>query len=317
MSNFINRRKFVTGTALSAAGILMSDRVLGMHYAHEVSDVSISESVASKYNLMNEVMKYRKLDSHVHAHLFDGGPEGNIAFADRLGIDKMFISLPAYHGEGTPQEFRSFNDLMLKCMKQYPDRLIGQFTANAIFQKESIEEIKRCVDLGMVGLKVYTQLKINDPLFYPIIEKMIDLKMIIHMHAYAQLGLGGYRMKYDTGIRPNTSIPDDFVDIAKRYPEAMFQYAHIGGGGDWEYACKSFVNYPNIYVDTSGSNNPENMIDSAMKLLGEDRLFFGSDNCYYQSVGKILASNLTENQKKKVFFDNYNEILRKSGRNVD
>ena len=54
-----------------------------------------------------------------------------------------------------------------------------------------------------------------------------------------------------------------------------------------------------------------------MKLLGEDRLFFGSDNCYYQSVGKILASNLTENQKKKVFFDNYNEILKKSGRNVD
>ena len=70
-------------------------------------------------------------------------------------------------------------------------------------------------------------------------------------------------------------------------------------------------------MDTSGSNNPENMIDSAMKLLGEDRLFFGSDNCYYQSVGKILASNLTENQKKKVFFDNYNAILRRSGNNID
>ncbi len=317
MSKFINRRKFVSSTALSAAGILMSDRVLGMHDANAALYAPVKEEVTLKYNLMNDVMKYRKLDSHVHAYLFDGGPEGNIAFADRLGIDKMFISLPAYRGEGTPQEFRSFNDLMIKCMKQYPDRLIGQFTANAIFQKESLEEIKRCVDLGMVGLKVYTQLKINDPLFYPIIEKMIDLKMIIHMHAYAQLGLGGYRMKYDVGIRPNTSIPDDFVDIAKRYPEAMFQYAHIGGGGDWEYACKSFVHYPNIYVDTSGSNNPENMIDSALKLLGEDRLFFGSDNCYYQSVGKILASNLTENQKKKVFFDNYNEVLKKSGRNVD
>ena len=317
MSNFINRRKFVSSASLSAAGILISDCVLGMHDPNSELNAADTKSVTLKYNLMNDVMKYRKLDSHVHAHLFDGGPEGNIAFADRLGIDKMFISLPAYRGEGTPQDFRSYNDLMLDCMKQYPDRLIGQFTANAIFQKESLEEIKRCVDLGMVGLKVYTQLKINDPLFYPIIEKMIDLKMIIHMHAYAQLGLGGYRMKYDVGIRPNTSIPEDFVEIAKRYPEAMFQYAHIGGGGDWEYTCKSFVHYPNIYVDTSGSNNPENMIDSAMKLLGEDRLFFGSDNCYYQSVGKILASNLTENQKKKVFFDNYNAILRRSGNNID
>jgi predicted TIM-barrel fold metal-dependent hydrolase len=317
MSDSINRRKFIAGSALSAAGLLMSEHAVGLHKPdNQIASLS-SARLPSSYNLMKDVMKYRKIDSHVHAHLFDGGPEGNIAFADRLGIDKMFVSRPAYSGEGTPKEFRSYNDLMLECMKQYPDRLIGQFTANAIYQKESLEEIKRCVDLGMVGLKVYTQLKINDPLFYPIIEKMIDLKMIIHMHAYAQLGLGGYRMKYDIGIRPNTSIPEDFVDIAKRYPEAMFQYAHIGGGGDWEYACKSFVHYPNIYVDTSGSYNPENMIDSAMELLGEDRLFFGSDNCYYQSVGKILASNLTENQKKKVFFDNYNAILRRSGNNID
>jgi hypothetical protein len=106
MANFINRRKFVTGTALSAAGILMSDRVLGIHDANAASYTSVKENVKLKYNLMNDVMKYRKLDSHVHAYLFDGGPEGNIAFADRLGIDKMFISLPAYRGEGTPQEFR-------------------------------------------------------------------------------------------------------------------------------------------------------------------------------------------------------------------
>ena len=59
------------------------------------------------------------------------------------------------------------------------------------------------------------------------------------------------------------------------------------------------------------------MIDFAVELLGEDRLFYGADNSYYQSVGKILASNLTESQKRKVFFDNYNNILRKGGRNVD
>jgi predicted TIM-barrel fold metal-dependent hydrolase len=317
MSNFINRRKFVTGTALSAAGILMSDRVIGKHTAGNTSVSPLTELVASDYNLMKDVMKYRKLDSHVHAHLFDGGPEGNIAFADRLGIEKMFVSRPAYSGEGTPAEIRSYNNLMHDCMKQYPDRLIGQLTVNVSYQKESLEEIKRCIDLGMVGLKVYTQVKINNPLFYPIIEKMIDLKMIIHMHANCQLGVGGYRKKYDTGIRPNTSIPEDFVDIAIKYPEAMFQYAHIGMGSDWEYACKLFSKYNNIFVDTSGSNNAENMVDFAVSQLGEDRVFFGTDNCYYQSVGKILASNLTENQKKKVFFDNYNEILRKSGRNVN
>lgn len=312
MSNLINRRKFVTGTAISAAGILLSERVVGLPGAD--TDPSSAEGMPpSSYNMMKDVMKYRKIDAHIHAYLFDGGPEGNIAFADRLGIERMFISRPIYSGEGTPKDFIGFNDLILSCIKQYPGRFTGQVTVNALYPKESMEEIKRCIDLGMVGLKVYTQVKINDPLLYPIIEKFIDLKMIIHSHSHCQLGVGGYRMKYDTKIRPNTSIPEDFVDIAKRYPEAMFQYAHIGGGGDWEYACKSFKNHSNIYVDTSGSNNPENMVDFAMKQLGEDRLFFGTDNCYYQSVGKILASNLTEQQKNKVFFENYNNILRKSG----
>ncbi|HBE40895.1 MAG TPA: amidohydrolase, partial [Bacteroidales bacterium] len=53
------------------------------------------------------------------------------------------------------------------------------------------------------------------------------------------------------------------------------------------------------------------------KYLGEDRMFFGTDSSYYQGVGVILSSSLSESQKKKIFFDNYNNILRKSGNNVD
>ena len=239
-----------------------------------------------------------------------------IDFADRLGIEKLVISKPVVTQTGTPDEFRDANDHVLRAMKLYPDRIMGQVTFNPQYKKESLEEIKRCVDQGMVGIKVYFQVKINDPLFYPIIEKSIDLKMVILMHANCQLGMGGYRMKYDTHLNPNTSVPEDFVDAAKRYPEAIFQYAHTGGGGDWEYACKSFREYPNIYVDTSGSNNEGNMIDFALEYLGEDRLFFGTDSSYYQGVGNILASELSETQRKKIFFENYNSVLRKGGRNV-
>ena len=309
----INRRKFINASTLSAAGMLLSGALPAKAAAAEDENIFAGKNTA--YDPVKEILKYKKIDAHNHVHLFDGGPEGNIAFAEKFGITKMIISRPITSGEGTPKDFRGYNDLVLKVMKQFPDRFTGQLTLNVNYQKESLEEIKRCIGEGMIGLKLYHQVKINDPLFYPIIEKFIDLKMIIHMHAHCQLGFAGYRMKYDTKTKPNTSIPEDFVDIALRYPEAMFQYAHIGGGGDWEYACKSFRNHPNIYVDTSGSNNPEHMVDTAVDILGEDRVFFGTDNCYYQSVGKILASSLTETQRRKVFFDNYNQILKKSGRN--
>ncbi len=312
----MDRRRFLSRSSAAAAGWLTIGGSVG-HLEQPVEPESDSAGTVKAYDLMKEVAKYRKLDAHCHVNLFDGPPESNIDFADRLYIEKMVVSRPITSGAGTPEDFKSYNDLVIQAVKKYPNRFIGQITVNPQFQKESLQEIDRCLGEGMVSLKVYTQVKISDPLFYPIIEKMARHKMIIHMHAHCQLGVGGHRMKYDTGIRPQTSIPEDFVIAAKRFPEAMFQYAHIGGGGDWEYACKMLANYKNIYVDTSGSNNPEYMVDFAVKTLGVERVFYGTDNCYYQSIGKVLASNLSHEQRKKVFFDNYNAVLAKSGNHVN
>jgi uncharacterized protein len=309
MQKTFNRRKFLTDTSISAAGIM-----LGSNLAVCTSD---KEPAISSYDLMKDVMKYRKIDAHCHPEA-DLGKQ--IDIADRLGIGTMQISMPVTNFSGKdpegPEQVRKNNDIVINAMKQYPDRFIGFFTLNPIYQKESLEELKRCVDNGMAGYKGYTQVKVNDPLYYPIIEKLIDLKMIVYMHAFCQLGMAGYRMKYDIGRFPNTTLPEDMADAAKRYPEAMFHFAHIAGGGDWEYECKILKDYPNIYVDTGGSNNEENIIDFAIRHLGEDRIFFGTDECYHHGVGKILASNATEAQKKKIFFDNYNNLLRKGGHNV-
>ena len=302
----------MTNTGLSAAGMMLGSTLTTCSRERK--------SGPSFYDLMAEVNRYRKIDSHAHVGLDCDDAEKQIDFADRLGIEKLAISHPITNYSGTepedPEQVRKSNDIILRAMKKYPDRFIGYLTLNPRYPKESLEEIDRCVDQGMIGYKGYTQVKFNDPLYYPIIEKFIDLNMIMLMHAFVQLGLGGYRMKYDIGRYPHTTIPEDMVDIAKRYPDGLFQYAHIGGGGDWEYACKMFRDYPNIYVGTSGSNNEENMINFAMDYLGEDRLLFGCDGSYYQGVGKIYAAELSESQRKKIFFENYNKILKKSGNHV-
>ena len=311
MSTPINRRKFIADTSFSAFGIVMGGNITGISSGNNNKPVS-------SYDLMKDVMKYRKIDAHCH-------PEQDLArqieMADRLGIEKIQISNPVTNFSGNepegPEEVRKNNEVVNRAMKQYPDRFIGFFTLNPVYTKESLEEIKRCVDMGMAGYKGYIQVKVNDPLYYPIIEKLIDLKMIVYMHTFCQMGIGGYRMKYDTGRFPNTTLPEDMVDAATRYPEATFHFAHIGGGGDWEYECKILMDHPNIYVDTGGSNNEENMIDFAIKHLGEDRIFFGTDNCYHHGVGKILASNATDAQKRKIFYENYMNVLRKGGRYAD
>ena len=312
MACSIHRRTFCRDTVVSAAGIMLGgDRMSSSHPGG---------SVASTYAVMQEVVKYRKLDAHAHVGFSPGDAEKQLDIADRLGIAKMCISRPVTNFSGTepetPDEVRKCNDIVIQAVKSHPDRYFGYLTLNPAYQKESIEEIKRCVDHGLIGYKGYTQVKINDPLYYPLIERFIDLKMIIMMHAFCQLGLGGYRMKYDIGKAPHTSIPEDFADIARRYPEAIFQFAHIGGGADWEYECKALKGYPNVYVDTAGSNNEANIIDFAIRHLGEDRLFFGTDSSYYQAVGQILASNTSESQRQKMFYGNYSGVLKRLGKHV-
>lgn len=306
----MNRRNFVRNMAASASGIILGNGLLA-------GTAAAAEEKKAPLHSMKEVFSYKKLDAHVHVGLSKDGPEVNVDFAERLGIDRMFISKPISKPTATPEDFRAANDLILQAMRRFPGKLTGMLTLNPIYKKESLEEINRCVGEGMTGVKVYYQVKINDPLYYPIVEKLIDLKMIMLMHAEASLGIGGYRMKYDQKIKPNVSLPENFVDIAARYPEAMFQYAHTGGGPDWEYACKVLRNSPNVYVDVSGSNNENNMVEFAVSCLGVDRVLFGSDNMYYQSVGKLIDARLTEEQKRKIFFENYYNILKKGGYHVN
>jgi hypothetical protein len=305
----IDRRQFFRNSVLTAAGIALTDNLENLLPEKDRPQLS--------YNIIREVSKYRKINAHEHVGL-SGTIQYQIGMAERLGIEKLVVSKVISADSNyktTPEEFRACNDEVLKVMKNYPERYLGWCFINPQFGKESLEEINRCVGEGMTGLKVYNQVKINDPLFYPIIEKMIGLKMIILMHAHCGLGVGGKRTRYGN-VQPNASIPEDFAEAAERYPEAMFQYAHTGGGGDWEYACKVLKDYKNVYIDTSGSNNEGGMIDFTIAQFGEDRVFFGTDGSYYQGIGTILSSKLTDTQKRKIFFDNFNAVLKKSGNNI-
>lgn len=305
----INRRKFIGNSALSAAGLILGSQVTRC----APKKASGKNEHAASFDIMQEVMSYRKIDAHAHVYFSEDSPKAQLDMADRLGIERLVISRPMTPGsKGFPEEFITCNNLVLKAVKQHPDRFIGQPTLNPRYRKESLEEIKRCIGEGMVGLKVYNHVKINDPLFYPIIERYIDLKMIILMH----VGVGKSRIVYDPGEPPNVSIPEDFVEAAARYPEAMFQFAHLAGGEDWEDACNTLKDSPNVFLDVSGSNNDACIVDYAVKSVGIDRVLFGCDNSFYQGVGHVIAANLNTEQRKKIYFDNYNNILKKSGNHV-
>jgi predicted TIM-barrel fold metal-dependent hydrolase len=278
------------------------------------------------YDVPAAIHRYRKLDSH--NHIF-GDPGLAIASADRLEIEKLAISVPIIKpAEATPEAFRASNDRVLKAMRDFPGRFLGQCFINPHYGRESLEEIDRCLDAGMIGLgELYTSVRINDPQYFPIIEKCIELKAPLMCHCgdnrrdYRNPNLTGAptceelvrdnRRDFRDPDLPGVSRPEDFVEAGKRYPEAMLISGHIGGGGDWEYYCKTLGSAPTVFADTSGSVTDEGMVDFAVKCLGVRRLLFATDQNYETGVGKILAAKLTEEERHQIFFDNFNEILRK------
>ncbi len=306
----INRRKFLGAGGITLLGASMSGILcnIPLQQKNETTKETFQQDGWKK--MLADAVKYRKLDSH--NHVFDDGATVNES-CERLGITRAACSIP---GGKTVKAIRENNDIVLKAMKAYPNRILGQCYINPSFKKESLDEIDRCVDNGMVMLgELYDAVKINDPLYYPIIERCMKHKIPLMLHGVTTLG--NWRSGYLPTNPPNSSLPEDFVDIGKRYPEAMIICGHIGGGGNWEYVCRVLKDAPTVYLDTSGSVSDEGMIDMAVKYIGVDRLLFATDINYETGVGKIMWADLTESERKKVFFDNFNNLLRKAGNHVD
>lgn len=274
---------------------------------------ALAESATPANSLREEIRRYRKIDAH--NHIFNTvAPREVIAAADRLEIERIAISSPLRMPQAesaTPKASREANNFVLQAMKDYPGRFLGQCFVNPYYGREALEEAERCIDSGMIGLgELYTQVRISDARYFPIIEKCIELKVPLLMHGH------GERAGERASSVPSASIADDFVEIGRRYPDAMIIYGHIGGGGDWEYVCKTLRDAPTIYADTSGSITDEGMVDFAVRYLGVHRLLFATDLSFETGVGKVLAARLTDAERRMIFFENFNGILRKRGNHV-
>ncbi len=254
----------------------------------------------------------RMIDMHMHVKGagVEWGWDHNdriIEAADALGIEQIAVSIPVVRGMSTHDRVRECNDAVIDAMRQYEGRILG-WCYVIPGQKQSLQEIDRCLDAGMIGIKLYNQYKIWDPAVHPVLEKAIDAGVPVLEHA----GHATTRIFQDE--QPNISDAADFVMAAHLYPECMLIEAHIGGGGDWEWSIKQLREAPSVYLDTSGSIIDERMIDMCVSELGAKRLLFGTDMTMEGGVGKVLAANLTKAQREMIFYRNWEAIVARRRR---
>jgi predicted TIM-barrel fold metal-dependent hydrolase len=194
---------------------------------------------------------------------------------------------------------------MLAAMRAHPDRILGYAYLNPGYAREALDELDRCVVReGFIGIKLYNQYKINDPITFPLIERTIELGVPILSHA------GKLVRPEDIAQQPLCSHAADFVDIGRRYPEAMIIEGHIAGGGDWQWSLKVLRDAPaSIYLDTSGSVMDNGMLERCIASIGEDQLLFATDMTMEGGVARVRDAAMTEEQRQKIFFRNFELML--------
>ena len=253
----------------------------------------------------------RKLDAHNHVFLA-GRPsntdwsevENLIEAAELLGIEMLFCSRPITAGALAGIEaVRDANDSVLLAMKRHPKRIAGYCFVQPGNGAAALAEIDRCLDAGMIGVKLYNQFKYTDPVVFPIAEKCIQRRIPF-------LGHSAYLTDSRAlALQPKTSHSLDFCELARRYPELLLILGHVNGGGDWEWAIKGLRECPSVYLDTSGSVLEDETIELCVRTLGHQRVLFATDGTMEGCVGKVLSAGLTAAQREDIFWRNFQRIL--------
>ena len=253
------------------------------------------------------------IDSHAHIAYPQPGADPDdwavdarlIGAADRLGIEILVCSCltpkPA-----TPGIVRAGNDRVLAAMERWPDRLWMHTYVNPGHCREALDELDRtrAASPNVVGCKLYDDFACRFPVVNPVIERCIELGLVIVINQ-------GH-ITDELGARPHyRSDASDIVSLARRFPQARLIADHIGGGGDWEWTVKTLAPVDSVSLEISGSGCDDGMLEMALERLGPDRLLFACDMSMEAGAGKLRALPCSEDERRRIAGDNF---LRLCGR---
>lgn len=177
------------------------------------------------------------------------------------------------------------NRRFAELLAPYAGKFFG-FASHDPAQRDAVDELRVAVEeYGLIGYKlVAPRMSVSawdDPALVPIWEYCArrSLPVMIHFGPY---GTGGGLVVHHRLINPLT-----LYSVAVRYPEIPFIIPHFGCGY-WGELLQLMWACPNVYVDTSGTNqwvrwmpyrlDLEDLFRKAYETVGPRRILFGTDS---------------------------------------
>ncbi|MFA5545201.1 MAG: amidohydrolase family protein [Sphaerochaetaceae bacterium] len=210
------------------------------------------------------------------------------------------------------------NERLSKIVKQAPNRFYG-FAHHHPDSPNAADELEKAFsEYGLLGYKLLSP-KVDTPLddkrYYPLWEVCEAYNKPVLPH-FGLLGAAG-------GIPAATNIsPLAIANVTKNFPRVNFIVPHFGCThmGDLLQLCWT---RPNVYVDTSGSNQwlrwmpyqltLEDVIRKFLETVGPSRIIFATDSswlprgfasAYLEEQHRIFRFlNVTDEDLRAIFYD--------------
>lgn len=203
----------------------------------------------------------RTIDAH--AHVTSGWEELGIVrdldetvrLMDRYDIEIAFSS----DSRRLRGDYRAGNDGLLEAMARYPGRIGGYATANPWRGQAALDEVERCLDAGMHGIKLHishTLLDYDHPRTIPFFELAVERGVPVLIHSF------------DGGRSVDR--------VAAQVPEATIIMGHMGGY-QWPQGIEVASRHDNLYLEICCSCCEVGIVESAVAAVGAERVLFGTD----------------------------------------
>jgi uncharacterized protein len=224
------------------------------------------------------------LDAHAHyghwgvMHVTWPDFAAVIRVMDRIGINMVIVN------GVTQPDYKAANRHVSRLIQHYPGRVIGSAVANPFYQEDLEEELNWCLgEGGFKGIKIHefmTQMPFssfyNPRLLEPIFACAAQKACPVLCHG----------------------LIDEAV--VKDHPRVNFIWAH--GPMNIDFVAR-LAPHDNFHIDTAYSIVLPGTFEFFVKVMGPDRILFGSDVPYSSPavrLGQVLAARLRDEEIEKI-----------------
>ena len=207
------------------------------------------------------------------------------------------------------------NDHIADIVKKFPKRFIGLGTVPLQDTQLAIQELKRCKEIGLVGVQIGTnvnQLNLNEEQFFPFFEACEKLNMAVFVHPWEMMGEGNmqkYWLPWLVGMPAETTraiCSFIFGGLFEKLPKLKVAFAH--GGGSFPATVgriqHGFDCRPDLVAIDSAVPPKEYLgkfwidslvhdketLDFVLKIMGKNKVALGTD--YPFPLGELQPGKL-------------------------